>query len=64
LNKLAKEELEVKTTEELFTKIRNEFEETTKEKCHDLAKWLSHYFFSFLLFSNIVFLFFFFSFNL
>jgi len=32
LDKLAKGESEVETTEELFTKIRNEFRKTTEEE--------------------------------
>jgi len=32
LDKLAKRESEVETTEELFTKIRHEFRETTEEE--------------------------------
>ena len=46
LDELAKGESEVKTAEQLFSKIRNDFGKTY----HDLAKWLSHYlyFFSFL----------------
>ena len=32
LDKLAKEELEVETTEQLFSKIRNDFGEISEEK--------------------------------
>jgi len=32
LDKLSKRELGIETVEELFTKIRNKFKETTKEK--------------------------------